>query len=553
MLKHPKLHIGLWLAAAAIVAFFVILISSFLFNAESKPINNEPVVSFNSGWTYQRGGVAHSVESLPISVALAANEPIVIKNTLPSTFMSGITLATQTQYQSLEVFIDGRLIYEEGTHDKLAFGKTLGTLWNFVRIPQGTEGKSIELRYVCPYDTAPSQISSIVLGSKNACVFDLAQNSATSIIFCVLTLFLAFILILVSILMAHRRLDSTITLFLGIFSLFAAIWTMTDSGIVQFFSGNRIVAYLTSFASFLLMPIPMLLFLRVILKTRKKRVLNLLSLLFIINFAVVLILQLTNVLDFPQTIISSHILIALSCVTVGYLFAVDIIKFHRLEIKLFALATFMLCLLSMLDVVRFYTPANSDNSFFFRIGLIIFIIMFSIVAFYKALEIIRASIETHTYRRLAYTDAMTHLGNRTAFDRCITRLSGRLYKLHSLAFIAFDLNRLKIVNDSMGHSAGDELIRGAASCIAAGFSPYGECYRVGGDEFTVVLENASLADINMALHNMDSAISEYNTTCSATLELARGFSFASSDIDINELISLADKHMYENKNAAISM
>ncbi|MEG2857231.1 MAG: hypothetical protein RR994_01265, partial [Clostridia bacterium] len=67
------------------------------------------------------------------------------------------------------------------------------------------------------------------------------------------------------------------------------------------------------------------------------------------------------------------------------------------------------------------------------------------------------------------------------------------------------------------------------------------------------LENAELADINMALHNMDSAISEYNTTCSATLELARGFSFASSDININELISLADKHMYENKNAAISM
>ena len=46
-----------------------------------------------------------------------------------------------------------------------------------------------------------------------------------------------------------------------------------------------------------------------------------------------------------------------------------------------------------------------------------------------------------------------------------------------------DVNRLKIVNDSQGHAAGDELLQGAASCMKKCFDSCGKVYRTGGDEF----------------------------------------------------------------------
>ena len=50
-----------------------------------------------------------------------------------------------------------------------------------------------------------------------------------------------------------------------------------------------------------------------------------------------------------------------------------------------------------------------------------------------------------------------------------------------------DVNRLKIVNDSQGHAAGDELLQGAASCMKKCFDSCGKVYRTGGDEFIALL------------------------------------------------------------------
>ena len=60
-------------------------------------------------------------------------------------------------------------------------------------------------------------------------------------------------------------------------------------------------------------------------------------------------------------------------------------------------------------------------------------------------------------------------------------------------YISIDLNGLKRVNDTYGHVAGDELIRAAADCMKNSFNEYGKIYRIGGDEFAVIItEETSL-------------------------------------------------------------
>ena len=56
-----------------------------------------------------------------------------------------------------------------------------------------------------------------------------------------------------------------------------------------------------------------------------------------------------------------------------------------------------------------------------------------------------------------------------------------------IAFVLFDIDKLKIINDTYGHDCGDQVIAMAAQCILEVFGPLGECYRIGGDEFCVIL------------------------------------------------------------------
>lgn len=85
--------------------------------------------------------------------------------------------------------------------------------------------------------------------------------------------------------------------------------------------------------------------------------------------------------------------------------------------------------------------------------------------------------------RLAFTDELTSLGNRAAFVQKLDELA-RTSPHWGLLLI--DIDNSKTVNDSLGHEAGDELIRVVARCIAA-TAPAGCSFRLGGDEFAVLL------------------------------------------------------------------
>lgn len=57
----------------------------------------------------------------------------------------------------------------------------------------------------------------------------------------------------------------------------------------------------------------------------------------------------------------------------------------------------------------------------------------------------------------------------------------------NFVYVTADLNGLKGANDTLGHAAGNELIRGAADCLRAAFGAFGDIYRIGGDEFAAIL------------------------------------------------------------------
>ena len=98
-------------------------------------------------------------------------------------------------------------------------------------------------------------------------------------------------------------------------------------------------------------------------------------------------------------------------------------------------------------------------------------------------------------RRLAYTDALTGLPNRTLFhDRLKQGLAIASRRDSPLAVFFLDLDRFKVINDSLGHDVGDRVLISVAQRLGACLRDEDTLARLGGDEFAILLPEISGAE-----------------------------------------------------------
>ena len=148
---------------------------------------------------------------------------------------------------------------------------------------------------------------------------------------------------------------------------------------------------------------------------------------------------------------------------------------------------------------------------------------------------------------LSYTsniDELTECFNRRAYERDILTLS----KEAEFIYISMDVNGLKIVNDSLGHTAGDELLKGAAFCMKQCFEPYGKVYRVGGDEVIAIvhMNSEELEEIRKKFYELVKGWSGQQTD-SLTISCGAVSSTEQEWNSISEIVDMADIRMYEKK------
>ncbi len=128
----------------------------------------------------------------------------------------------------------------------------------------------------------------------------------------------------------------------------------------------------------------------------------------------------------------------------------------------------------------------------FAIGLLL------IVAFGGLLATLRRRLssawrrEIQTLAELATTDALTGLGNHRIFHDDLTRVVAELGRGTSpVSLVLLDLDALKIVNDTLGHQTGDEYLKTVADAMRATLHTSHGLYRIGGDEFALILARES--------------------------------------------------------------
>ena len=159
-----------------------------------------------------------------------------------------------------------------------------------------------------------------------------------------------------------------------------------------------------------------------------------------------------------------------------------------------------------------------------------------------------------TLNRRAYIDALTSVRNKWAYasfiedlQTCLDADDGNM----QFAVGVFDCDDLKLVNDKYGHDKGDVYLKTASSLMCRVFR-HSPVFRIGGDEFSVILQNDSFRDRDELIREFKKAMAETNAAAGNPWEQVNvSFGIAEYDSEqdgaVIDVVRRADKNMYENK------
>jgi diguanylate cyclase (GGDEF)-like protein/putative nucleotidyltransferase with HDIG domain len=151
------------------------------------------------------------------------------------------------------------------------------------------------------------------------------------------------------------------------------------------------------------------------------------------------------------------------------------------------------------------------------------------------------------------TDPLTALANRRSLDRQFEAgLADAVRTRSAASLIVLDLDRLKEINDTYGHEAGDRALRGIASVLRTTVRQNDMCARFAGDEFVVVLWGCDAEGEERRVRELQDAVAVYpfepRTGITMSLSISAGAArFPEDGSSFDELLSAADERMYRDK------
>ena len=196
-------------------------------------------------------------------------------------------------------------------------------------------------------------------------------------------------------------------------------------------------------------------------------------------------------------------------------------------------------------VLRFKTGPVVETDI---VDAVVFSLLSMVVSTYANGIKCRRHFYEYRVRQLSTTDLMTGLGNRNAYEACLNCYAGRRLPA-DLTYLLMDINRLKQVNDTLGHKAGDELICGAAKCALEAFGNHGKCFRIGGDEFCVILHipESSLPGL---CAEFEEKVMQWSGKTVRECSISYGYASVRDypDATLEQLNKYADEKLYQQKN-----
>lgn len=461
-------------------------------------------------------------------------------------------ISFRSRYTTLECFVDNRTVYQYGLK-QFAQDKFIGKSIHFITLPNDYAGRRLTLFMHAEENDAFTVLEGPSLGSTP----ELRMNYINSHIFIIsagMALFIfGIVFLMLSLLFVTAIPDIAVQLYTSLMCINLGVWLLSYYNVLSLFVFAPVETQLEYFTLYLIVPFCYIILYYIQKPKRKKLFILALIVSSLVPFFQFMLHFCFNI-HLRATLPMYHI----DCI-VGFIVVVsytvrnvvkrdipvpDMIQMAGLFI--FTLAEFIHLVVYALGPQKAQITSFSakviiaGGCLFFVICQIAYYLLFITQTFAQRQEYASLS-------RLAYADGLTNLPNRAKSDKALLDLNDIKT---DYCIISIDLNGLKPINDKYGHLSGDKYIKDFANVLTNTFAELGLCARIGGDEFLVIIEDASDIEVDALVGRMNSALNVMNVLYPEyQRSVATGYAYKHEcpDKDSHEVYLLADQRMYENK------
>lgn len=441
---------------------------------------------------------------------------------------------------------DEQIIYQLLTDD--IFKRSAATNINFIKIPLESSGKTLKIEIQGCYESIVYPDIKFFYGEKFDFLVHYIQEDIFNISIELTMLLFSLVVCLISTICLKYKSSVLDMLYLGLFTLTFSLWCLSGTKVVHILFQQPVRILYVNYFCFDLTSVFLLLYVRgkTYGKNIKKSTLTYTILAHIMLVVVIGILQLLNIKDIRETVSYLDIMIAIEVFLICKYNIYYINKNRNTSVLEFLKANVALCTLLVAVIIAIFQYAITSQFNPALLNLSIFIYVASLV--FEAVRDLYTDIvlgkQSKELKQIAYTDTLTNLKNRNAFISDTKDIS-----LNNLIIIAFDLNSLKYYNDNFGHDMGDKLLIAMADILKNVFGD--RAYRIGGDEFEVIMYNSDELAVDALLLKFEQKEKEYNATNNHGIKVQAAYGYCvyneNEDYNINIMINTADKRMYEHK------
>lgn len=554
-------HLDMIITIALVIGCLIVVIIP----NDNMPFRNrmtERLRDFSGGWKTEEGEVIDLRDlGKKAVVQKDGRYGIRVYQRIPREIRTDTYINFRSKSIRFRLIVGKRVIYIFEPRQNHLLSRGSGHSFHTVVIKSSDRGKPIWIEAEPNYNDGSSAIRDIKIGRPSDYQGMIIDEKFKGFVLCVFTIIVGILLVVTSLATQRQRKYGYRMRILGILAISVGFWSLFETLIIQLLFGFSPELHDLTYILLIAIPYYLIAFVNISLELRWKYAKRLSFGIILVEVLVMAVMKLVYGRDFHDTLEVLHLSMVVNVGLAIFMIVRSYIHCKRNQIKNIKMAAptavFLFMVLSTVDIVRYqFDKGVNDAGTFMRIGIFASTIILSADLIRNIVTEIKNTEHMETMARLAYTDALTGMANRTAFEKKEKELEIRIMRgdIKKVYICQLDLNFLKKVNDNYGHAIGDRHIRACSRIINEVFGQHGFAFRIGGDEFTVfVTSNMTEGEFQEKIQKIKRLEAKYNETSEVPvpLHMAIGYVLYTKNnfSTIKEAEEIADKKMYEYKEA----
>lgn len=514
-------------------------------------------VSLADGWNVSFSKAEYTDISLSeISFSrIASGDTIYLRTNLPAGSMVQPTLNFALFHCAFEVCLDGERIFAEG-QEEFEREELLGGGYYHIPLPQDYAGKELTIEIKKTAGSSFNHFNEMRIMSSQDIFHSTISENFLAILITVLLIGAGAAGLGSTVFVLKLKYSPQILMSLSVFSILMGGWISCNTRVAQLLIQDTLIITKMEFVCLYYMPAAMASMLNGFLKEKNaKRLMKVIEFAFLAAATAAVLLQAANILNLTAELLFFQLAIIISLCIIARLMIKERKSHINQADKIIDNGMIVFFLFVVIEIVCYILQKNFDArqeniniNAILPVGLMVLIIAMFVGFAFRLYQNMTETIEKKALLKIAYTDALTKINNRA---KCEEILREYEEKKKPILIINMDLNHFKEVNDTFGHSEGDNLLCIFANLLKEVYDGIGYVGRMGGDEFIIILDPMEKEYIQQKIMELKKKVQEKNAEGTLPFVLAFAYGSATNKGDVSvtpwKVYEQADQAMYHCK------